>query len=74
MKIDDYIILFVKDLDVKISIPSVKFWAITLLCVSTGMEIEMKDGHILTSKDCYIEMNDCASGNCYKKAENKKKD
>ena len=69
MKIDDYIILFVKDRDINFKIPSVRFWAYTLLIVSAGIEIEMKDGHILTPKDCYIEMNDCASGDCYKKAE-----
>lgn len=64
MRIKDYIVVFLKDFPCRI--PSVKFWAITLLTVSAGIEIKMKDGHILTLKDCYIEMNDCANGNCYK--------
>ena len=68
MKIKDYILLFLKDLKprFKIMIPSVKFWAITLLIVGAGIEIEMKDKHILTVKDCWIEMDDCANGDCYK--------
>lgn len=65
MKLKDYILLFVRDSPCKI--PSVKFWAMTLIVVNMGLEIEMNDGHILTVKDCYIEMDDCASGNCYKK-------
>ncbi len=64
MKVKDYIRLFLKDVPCKI--PSVKFWAITLLTVGAGIEIEMKDGHILTVKDCWIEMDDCAHGDCYK--------
>ena len=67
MKIDDYILLlFGKDGIYPCKIPSVRFWALTLLFVGIGLEIEMKDGHILTVKDCFIEMDDCANGDCYK--------
>lgn len=73
MKIDDYILLIMgKDGKYPCKIPSVRFWALTLLMVSMGMEIEMKDGHSLTVKDCFIEMDDCASGDCYRIREEKK--
>lgn len=69
MKLKDYILVFLyQHLPTqKIPIPSVKFWAITLLVVSAGIEIETNDGHVLTVKDCFVEMEDCASGDCYKK-------
>lgn len=64
MDCKDYIILLLKDFPCRI--PSVRFWAITLLIVGAGINIEMTDGHILTVEDCYIEMDDCAKGDCYK--------
>lgn len=64
MKVKDYILIFLNDFPCKI--PSAKFWAMTLLVVGMGIEIEMNDGHILTVNDCYIEMDDCANGDCYK--------
>ena len=65
MNIDDYLLLFLKFGPFKI--PSVKFWAITLLIVGAGIEIKMKDDHILTMKDCFIEMEDCSNGKYNKK-------
>lgn len=52
-------------------IPGVRFWALTLLIVSAGLEIDV-DGHILTTEDCFKEMDDCANGDCYKKREGDK--
>ena len=64
MRLNNYLLLLLKDNPIKI--PSVRFWALTLLLVATGIELKMNNGHILTIKDCYIEMNDCASGDCYR--------
>ena len=64
MKMRDYLLIFLKDNPCRI--PSVRFWGIILLVVGMGLKIEMKDGHILTVKDCFIEMEDCASGDCYR--------
>lgn len=64
MNINDYLLMFVDKEPCKI--PSVRFWGITLLIVGAGIEIKMKDGHILTVEDCFIEMEDCASGDCYR--------
>ncbi len=38
----------------------VHFWAETLLIIRCGLKIRMHNGHILTPKDCFIEMNDSA--------------
>lgn len=46
-------------------IPSMRFWAMTLLLTSAGIQI-LCDCHILTEEDCYREMDDCANGNCYR--------
>jgi len=62
--INEYIILFLKKNPC--TVPGVRFWAMTLVLVSAGVKIQMKDGHILTKEDCFIEMNDCFSGDCYK--------
>ena len=62
--IDEFIILILKDNPM--NVPSVRFWAHALLLTSAGVKIKMKDGHVLTPEDCFIEMNDCASGDCYK--------
>ena len=67
--INEYVILFLKKNPCKV--PGVRFWAMTLLLVSAGIKIQMKDGHVLTVEDCFIEMDDCASGDCYRKRENK---
>jgi hypothetical protein len=64
LNIKKYIFLFLKDKAIKI--PSAKFWAITLIVVAMGIKIEMPDGHILTVKDCFNEMEDCLSGDCFK--------
>jgi hypothetical protein len=63
MKLKEYIILLLKDNAMRV--PSVLFWGLTLLIVAAGMEIKV-DGHILTVKDCFIEMEDCWKGDCYR--------
>jgi len=64
IEMDKFILLMLKENPLKI--PSVKFWAMALILTSAGIKIQMKDGHILTKEDCFIEMDDCFSGDCYK--------
>lgn len=53
--INHYILLYLKNNPARI--PSVHFWAITLILVSVGVKINIQ-GHILTIKDCFEEMED----------------
>lgn len=70
LKLNHYILLYLEKFG-KSKIPSVRFWALTLLIVSVGLEIDV-NGHILTTEDCFKEMDDCANGDCYKKREGDK--
>jgi len=62
--IDKFVLLLLDKNPMRI--PSVRFWAMALILTSAGIKIQMKDGHILTKEDCFIEMDDCASGDCYR--------
>jgi len=69
LKLKEYILIFLylengykKN---KTIIPSVKFWAITLLIIGSGLKIQMKNGHYLTIFDCFIEMEDLVKGNTF---------
>lgn len=58
MKIKHYLLNFLKDGVYHHPIPGLHFWAVTLLIVRAGVEIEMEDGHVLTPKDCFVEIED----------------
>jgi len=60
MKLEDYILLYLKDNPSRIS--SIRFWAMTLLVVSMGMKIQNSCGHYLTIEDCFKEMEDAWMG------------
>ena len=64
--IDVYLLWMLKGKPLKI--PSIKFWCLTILIIRQGIKIEMKDGHILTIKDCFKEIEDL-----FMEKENKKK-
>ncbi len=65
-----YLLMFLKEGVYTHKIPSVHFWASTLLIISaleySNTYIRFDNGHILTPKDCFKEMNDCVSGDCFK--------
>ena len=55
--LDIYLLKFINPVYVG-KIPSAKFWGITLMIVKSGAKINC-NGHILTIKDCFDEMEDC---------------
>lgn len=57
--IDKFIFMLLYSWGEPMKIPSVRFWAITLLCTTMGMKIMMHDGHVLTEKECFTEIEDC---------------
>jgi len=63
MKLSEYLLLCLKDNPMKI--PSVKFWAMTILFVQTGLQIQLSNYHILTVEDCLKEMDDLLNGVVY---------
>lgn len=62
MDIDRYFLFYLyflqKDSKEPIKIPSLRFWCYTILCIECGMKIYMKDGCLLSIKDCFIELED----------------
>ena len=56
MKLDHYLLFFLKDNPSKI--PIIKFWCLTLLFIDAGIKVEMLDEHILTKDDCLNELKD----------------
>ncbi|MHA1502428.1 MAG: hypothetical protein ACTSSB_11310 [Candidatus Heimdallarchaeota archaeon] len=61
MKLDNFLLLFLKDNPSKI--PSIKFWCLTIFLIDAGIEVEMPDGHILTIEDCFKELEDITNEN-----------
>lgn len=65
MKFKDYLLLYFYNMsqdNKKVALDWVRFWALTLLAISMGMKIQMKNGHFLTIWDCFIEMEDILRG------------
>jgi len=58
LNLKHYLLLFIGKEGFKGNIPSIRFWSLTLLIVNAGVEIEMFDGHILTAKDIFREIED----------------
>lgn len=65
LKLNDYVLIYLQEFGPS-KIPGIRFWAMTLLLVSAGVKLETEEGHVLTIKDCWIEMDDCFSGDCYR--------
>ena len=60
--IDKYLLLFISSSGYKGKIPSANFWAITFLFMALhngNIKIVFSNGEILTSQDCFNEMEDC---------------
>jgi len=65
MKFEEYFKMYLfsgNEKNEKERFSKIRFWASTLLMVSTKVKIQMKNGRFLTEKDCFIEMEDALRG------------
>ena len=63
MSLSDWILVYLGIFhpDEAVELPSVRFWAITLIVIASGIQIKTKKRfrkHILNVEDCYLEMED----------------